>query len=172
MKIIVASKNPVKIRAAILGCECYFNEVEAEGVSVESGVSDQPMSDEETYTGAHKRVKNSKQLCAKADLWVGIEGGIEKRGNGFSAFAWVLVYDGKKWGKARTTSFMLPPRVADLIEEGYELGTANDILFKHENSKQKSGAVGILTQNVVSRTKLYTQAVQLALIPFVNPEFY
>ena len=62
--------------------------------------------------------------------------------------------------------------MASLIEQGYKLGAANDMLFQKENSKQKTGAVGILTHDVVNRTELYKQAVQLALIPLINPRLY
>ncbi|MEN0049906.1 MAG: DUF84 family protein, partial [Bacteroidota bacterium] len=57
-KIIVASKNPVKIKAALQGFQEMFPEgfFEAEGIAVPSGVSDQPMGNEETYQGAWNRV--------------------------------------------------------------------------------------------------------------------
>jgi len=62
--------------------------------------------------------------------------------------------------------------VAKLIDEGYELGAANDLVFGGQNTKQKTGAVGLLTKDIVTRSQLYTQAVQLALIPFGNPGLY
>lgn len=172
MKIIVASKNQVKVKATLLGFESYFSGVEIEGVSVESGVPDQPMSDAETLTGALTRVKNAKLEFPEANYWVGIEGGIEAEEIGLTAFAWIVIQDNTKIGQSRTTSFQLPPKVAALISDGYELGVANDLLFKKENLKQKSGAVGILTKNQISRTELYAQAVYLALIPFINSEIY
>jgi len=58
------------------------------------------------------------------------------------------------------------------VAGGMELGTANDLVFSQTNSKQKNGAVGLLTHNKVDRTELYRQAVILALIPFVNPDLY
>jgi len=70
-------------------------------------------------------------------------------------------------GKSRTTTFLLPQKVVDLIDQGYELGDANDIVFKKHNSKQNNGAVGLLTNNLVTRTSLYKQAVVLAMIPFL-----
>lgn len=172
MKIVVASKNPVKINAAVEGFCTYFEDVEVLGVSVESGVSDQPKSDEETLTGALNRVENARNEFGNADYWVGIEGGLSVNGSEIEAFAWIVITSKEKTGKARTTSFQLPVKVAELIAEGYELGHANDILFKQQNSKQKSGAVGLLTGNKVNRTTLYKQAVQLALVPFLNPGLY
>jgi non-canonical (house-cleaning) NTP pyrophosphatase len=52
------------------------------------------------------------------------------------------------------------------------LGDADDIVFKRSNSKQKNGAVGILTDNLINRTDYYTHAIILALIPFTNSKLY
>jgi inosine/xanthosine triphosphatase len=172
IKFIVASKNPVKVKATLLGFKSYFSGVEIEGVNVESGVADQPMSNTETLTGARNRAENARQHFKEADYWVGIEGGIEPDENGLTAFAWIVITDTSKRGESRTTSFQLPAKVRELIEQGFELGVANDILFNKENSKQKTGAVGILTNNQINRTELYKQAVQLALIPFLNNDLY
>ena len=57
-------------------------------------------------------------------------------------------------------------QVRELVEQGLELGDADDLVFGESNSKQQNGAVGLLTDNVETRTSLYEQAVVLALIPF------
>jgi len=172
MKIVVASKNPVKLNAARAGFESFFSDVEVNGVVVDSGVSDQPMSDDETLNGARKRAANARAEHPEADFWVGIEGGVHRDDNGLTAFAWIVVCGREITGESRTTTFRLPPGVNELIDRGYELGTANDMLFNAHNSKQQSGAVGLLTNNAITRTQLYVQAVQLALIPFLNTEMY
>ncbi len=122
--------------------------------------------------GAYNRAENARNKFTEADFWVGIEGGIQKNGNGLTAFAWIVILSENKTGESRTTTFQLPVKVAQLIDQGHELGYANDIVFGQTNSKQKHGAVGLLTQNQVDRTGLYQQAVQLALVPFVNPELF
>lgn len=172
MRIIVASKNPVKIDAVKDGFLSFFSQANVEGVSVDSGVSDQPMSDIETLQGARNRVENAKLSFPDSDFWVGIEGGVERDSFGLTAFAWVVIQDNEQRGEARTTNFRLPVKVTRLIDQGFELGHANDQIFKEHNSKQKSGAVGLLTRDKITRTKLYRQAVQLALIPFINKELY
>ena len=172
VKVIVASKNPVKANAVLQGFSSYFPEVYIEKVAVPSGVSDQPLTDDETRKGAFNRAENAREKIKEADFWVGIEGGIEKNGNGLTAFAWVVILSENKTGESRTTTFQLPAKVAQLIAEGHELGHANDIVFEQTNSKQKYGAVGLLTQNQVDRTGLYQQAVQLALVPFINPGLF
>lgn len=172
MNIVVASKNPVKINAVDLGFSTFYNPLQVLGVSVDSGVSNQPGSDEETLKGALIRAQNARKGFSDADYWVGIEGGLQMRNSQTEAFAWVVILSEDKQGKARTTTFQLPGKVADLIAKGYELGKANDILFEQENSKQKTGAIGLLTENKISRTMLYKQAVELALVPFLNPGLY
>lgn len=180
MKVAVASKNPVKIRAAEQGVARMFPGIalEVAGFSVSSDVSDQPMSSDEARLGAFNRVNNLIPLAPDADLYVATEGGIQESPDihgvmQMNAFAWAVVRDKNgKWGEARSAHFQLPKAVADLIRGGMELGEADDIVFGRSNSKQQGGAIGLLTNDVVTRTDSYEMAVVLALIPMVNPELY
>ncbi|HUX35993.1 MAG TPA: inosine/xanthosine triphosphatase [Candidatus Paceibacterota bacterium] len=189
-KIIIASTNPVKISAVVAAFGKMFpdEKFETEGISAASEVSDQPKNDTETFNGAMNRAENASHM-ADGDFWVGIEGGVDtfdklsvkekdsdmvrQSSPQVEAFAWVVI-KGKngKFGKGKTGTFFLPPKVSELIKQGMELGEADDIVFKRENSKQKNGAVGILTGDVIDRTRYYIEAVVLALIPFKNEELY
>ncbi len=174
-KIVIASKNPVKINATLSGFQKMFpaETFETEGVSVPSRVSDQPKNDAEIFQGAWNRANNASIETPLADFWVGIEGGIEEKGEGMESFAWIIIKDKNgKFGKGRTGTFFLPPKVAELIRQGKELGEADDIVFQRKNSKQENGAVGILTGDVLDRTKYYAEAVIMALIPFKNEKLY
>ncbi len=172
MKIVVASKNPVKTEAVALGFKPLFSECEVEGLEIVSGVTDQPMTEQETLEGARHRASEAKKKIPDADFWVGIEGGVQPMNNRLATFAWVVILDGGRRGEARTATFMLPGKVAKLVESGLELGVANDRVFKKKNSKQNNGAAGLLTHNHIDRKELYRQAVILALIPFINPDLY
>ena len=173
-KIVVASKNPVKINATKIAFGKMFPDVDFEvvGVSVPSGVNDQPLSSDETKRGAINRASNVQKEVPDADLWVGIEGGLEKIGDDMDAFAWIVIKSSDRLSFSRTASFFLPRKTVELINSGIKLGTANDILFQRTDSKQKGGAVGILTDGVSTRTSYYIEAVVLALIPFKHPELY
>ncbi len=173
--VVVASKNPAKLQAVQDAFARVFpdEQFEIEGVSVDSGVSDQPMSDDETFRGAANRVKNASAVVPDADFYVGLEGGLEKMGDELLAFAWMVVLSGDGiLGKSRTSAFVLPQQVAELIHAGKELGEADDIVFGTANSKQQNGAVGILSNNVVTRSSYYSEALVLALIPFQHPSLY
>lgn len=174
-KLVVASKNPVKINATLNGFRKMFpdEQFSVEGISVSSDVSDQPMNDDETYQGALNRVTNASKAAPNADYWIGIEGGIEAKGEDMEAFAWIVIKSKNgKIGKARTGTLFLPPKVSELIHQGKELGEADDIVFGMDNSKQGIGTVGILTKNVSNREIFYSDAVVFALIPFINPDLY
>jgi inosine/xanthosine triphosphatase len=135
-------------------------------------VLDQPFTDEETLLGAQNRAENARLAVPDADYWVGIEGGIEQMAGEMSAFAWIVVFSQTLMGKGRTAAFFLPPKVVDLIRAGKELGEADDIVFKRSNSKQGSGAIGILTGEVLDRAGLYEHGVLMSLVSFRNPELY
>jgi inosine/xanthosine triphosphatase len=172
--IILASANPVKIQATLNGFKSMFpgDEFTVESVDIPSGVNHQPMSDDETLLGAKNRAEKAASLSPQADFWVGIEGGIEKRGGQMGAFAWVVVRGNEQTGMAKTGTFFLPHQINQLIEEGMELGDADDFIFQRTNSKQKNGAIGLLTGDIIDRVRLYEPAVVMALIPFKNPDIY
>ncbi len=174
-KVVVASSNPVKIEAVVRGFERMFpvEHFDVSGVSVPSGVAHQPMNDEETRRGAQNRARNAAQAAPQADFWAGIEGGIDTLDGQMSAFAWIIVLKREGgMGESRSASFPLPPAIVELIQQGVELGEADDRVFRRRNSKQANGAVGILTEDAVDRVALYEQPVALALIPFKNPDLY
>jgi inosine/xanthosine triphosphatase len=172
--IVVASQNPVKIRAVREGFEMMKidDSFEMIGLNVSSEVSDQPATDAETYQGAINRAYNAQKVEPKADFWVGVEGGVEHKGNDMYAFAWVIVLSKERKGESRTASFQLPHKVVELIQQGVELGKADDMVFGKINSKHHLGSVGILTHGEIDRTSLYSPAVCFALIPFVNQSLY
>lgn len=173
-RIVVASKNPVKAQAVSLGFEKMFPGEDFQVVSqaVPSGVSDQPMTSAETLRGARQRAQNARANAPEADYWAGVEGGVEEGEFGLEVFAWIVILSSERIGMAQTGTFFLPPRIAELVRSGTELGDADDIVFGRSNSKQQNGAIGILTDDAVDRARYYEQAVIMALIPFKNPELY
>lgn len=172
MKIVVASKNPAKIWAVREAFAVHFPEqlLEVEGVSVSSDVSDQPMGDLETQTGARNRVASAQKLVPSADYWVGLEGGVQHQGDYLMAFAWMCIRDSHgKIGESRSMSLPLPPKVRRLVDSGLELGAANDQVFATTNSKQKGGAYGLLTGGILTRESVYRDTLVTALVPLINP---
>jgi inosine/xanthosine triphosphatase len=170
-RIVVASRNPAKLIAVKEAFSRQFPDATLDliSVDVDSGVSDQPVSDEETRRGAINRATAAKQAHANAEFWVGLEGGIEAVDDQLMAFAWMAVLGSNgTLGAARTVTLPLPPAVKMLVDGGLELGEANDRVFSTINSKQKGGAFGLLTNGLYTREGVYAQALIIALVPFVN----
>jgi inosine/xanthosine triphosphatase len=172
--IVVASQNPVKAEAVLSGFNRMFpgHSFKVETIEVDSGVENQPLSDQVARQGAQNRAKEAQSAVPTGDYWVGVEGGCDTLDGEMIAFAWVVVVSNEGLGSARTAHFKLPRQVKALVESGMELGDADDRVFGRENSKQKTGAVGLLTGDVITRKTLYEQAVILALIPFKQPNLY
>ncbi len=174
LSIIIASRNPVKGQAVQRGFQRFFphETLSLTSVNIPSGVSEQPVGDEETRTGAINRITAAQKQYPRADFWTAIEGGVVEVENQLSAFAWIVIADKHRTGWSRSASFFLPEKVSELVRQGMELGEADDQVFGRNNSKQMNGAVGILTADAVDREELYAHAVLLAMIPFINPSLY
>lgn len=174
MKIAVGSHNPVKIAAVKEAFETAFPKETfvVQGVTVLSGVSDQPMSDKESIRGATNRAKRSMKKI-KADYGVGLEGGMQKIGKEWYTSGWsVVVSKDGIIGCGSSISMVIPPKLLEHIMNGIELGVANDLVFKEINSKHAGGHFGIMTNGAVSRTAAYKDAVFSALGRFLHPEVF
>ncbi|EJG1852086.1 inosine/xanthosine triphosphatase [Vibrio parahaemolyticus] len=169
-KVVIASLNPAKINAVKSAFQSAFPQQAFEfvGISVPSEVADQPMTNEETHRGALNRVKNAKVEMPTADFYVGLEAGIE----GNVTFAWMVIESDTHRGESRSAILMLPPEVLAQLADANELGDVMDKVFGTENVKQKGGAISLLTQNQLTRSSVYHQALILALIPFTNPDHF
>ena len=177
MKIVVASRNPVKLNAAREAFSAVYpdRKLEVAGVDVDSGVGDQPDSDAKTRDGARARALQARAAEPDADFWVGLEGGVDVFDDQLMAFAWMAV-KGRQGdvSEARSATLPLPPAVKTLLDSGMELGEANDRVFSTVNSKQGGGAYGLLTDGRYTREGIYAQTLIIALTPFVNalyPQF-
>jgi inosine/xanthosine triphosphatase len=170
--VAVGSANPVKTAAARAVIAPLAPVAMFEAVPVASSVRDQPFGDQETIQGAHTRALAAR-AALDADLGVGIEGGCVETPEGMRTCAWAVIVDraGKR-GTGGSLAMPLPKRVARMIRDGVELGHAMDALVAGQNTKQASGAVGILTAGLVNRQRAYEIIVTYALAPFLTPDYW
>jgi inosine/xanthosine triphosphatase len=173
MKIIVASKNPVKIDAAKTSFARAFPAEELEVVAIDapSLVSEQPMSSEETRDGAVNRVKYCQQHHV-ADYYVSYEGGVDILDGNPSTYAVVCIADKDRLQTGRTASLPLPKQIYQKLLAGGELGPSMDAMFNTVNIKQKGGAIGQLSNGLETRKSIYISATLLSLSVFFYPDLY
>ncbi len=167
-RVAVGSANPVKVGAARAVATRLYPGAVISGVTVASGVPDQPWGDEETIAGALTRA-HAARATADAELGIGIEGGVVAHEDGLvRTCAWVaaVTRDGRE-GIGGSLSMILPRDVGDLVRGGMELGHAMDQVTGSHNVKQHAGAVGILTRGLVTRQQAYEVLVAYALAPLL-----
>ncbi|MHA1649271.1 MAG: inosine/xanthosine triphosphatase [Candidatus Helarchaeota archaeon] len=176
MKVLVGSLNPVKIQAVRDAFSNFFNEIELLGIEVDSKVPKQPKNDQ-TFEGARNRAlelyKLNQTQKLNADYFVGIEGGIIELHSKWFTFGVICILDDKRrigWGTS--PFFELPKKIIDALLKGIELGVIMDQLLGTSNIKQKEGAIGFFTRNVMNRKTLLSSGVITALIPFLNENLY
>ncbi len=181
-RIAVASDNPAKINAVADAFTTMFADTSwhIQGYPTDSGVAAQPMTSAETYQGAQHRLqqlfRQLQHTADAADFYVAIEAGLDHD----MTFAWICIGQPDaqtpqpqlKQGKARSASLMLPPVVVQQLQQGQELGDVMDSCFGTQNIKQAGGAIGLLTHNHLSRSRVYEQAIILAAIPFLQPSWF
>lgn len=89
-----------------------------EGCDAPSGVSPQPMSDEEARTGARSRAAYALEHLG-GEFGVGIEGGLQKVEGYWFNSAWIVVLDRSGVeGMSSTTSVAVPDVLMSLVQAG------------------------------------------------------
>ncbi len=172
IKIIVGSKNPVKINCVREVFSKYFKNIDIKGIEVNSRVSHQPKSGEKTIQGAKNRAHYIFRKY-QPDFAVGLEGGLEWIDRDAYVISWVCIKSKQgKVGLGRSASFPLPKKLEKLIKKEKELGKAVDVFFNIKNAKQKMGVIGLLSKGVLDRKGLYVSGVVSALLPFLNEKLY
>ena len=155
VKVLVGSKNPVKIESVKEAFSHYFEDLEVIGVSVDSNVPDQPVNDQ-TFQGAQNRARALQKIDPEANFFVGIEGGIfNLYSKWFGAGVMCIMDNSGKMGLGMSPHFEIANHhVAELLQ-GVELGDIAERLTGEENVKQKGGVIGFLTKGKLSRKNLY-----------------
>ena len=172
MKISVGSNNPVKITAVENAVKKIWPDAEVIKIEVDSNVSNQPMSNEEAIQGAINRAKLSLQQTG-ADIGIGLEGCVYDSKFGMFLSGWVVAINKNgEIGIGGGGGLLLPEKVASEVRNGKELGLVMDRFIRGHNTKQKQGAVGVLTNNLIPRTDAFERSVIFALTRFINPHYY
>ncbi|MFC1653989.1 inosine/xanthosine triphosphatase [Patescibacteria group bacterium] len=163
MKIVVGSTNPVKINSVKNATKEHLSDVEVIGVEVESSVSDQPMSDEETKNGAFERAVAARNKM-KSDYGIGLEGGVFVEDGKVWNTVWCCVVDGNENVEyVNGFRFVLPEKLERKILKGEEMGPAMDSLIGTEDIKKKQGSIWIMTDGWITREECYRDLVRIAL---------
>ncbi len=175
--VLLGSANRAKIVAAqvafgrVLGCEFIVN---VQSVEVPSGVSDQPMSDEECIAGAQNRALAAADLNPSADFTVGLEGGLVQVADTHYQRAWAVVLSPRtgKMGIGSSASFPVPEHVLMRVRRGLSMSDACDEVFDTVAVGQGQGYIGLATCGRVNRSAALADAIIAAYSVFNHPDLF
>ena len=175
MKILMGTKNPGKIEGARQAFEKYFDNIDIEGIAVESNVGVQPVN-EEILQGAKNRIKNLKEYAntnnIKADFYIASEAGITNLLGEWIDINAVIIEDSKGFQSIGTSQgFPIPDKYIDEIKET-ELGKVMDKIFSGKELGKGKGGISFLTKDEVSRIDLTRNAFIMALTSHINEEIW
>ena len=176
MKILMGTKNPGKIKGAKEAFEKYFENVEIEGIPVESDVSDQPLN-EEIFQGAKNRVKNLREYAKdhnlQADFYIASEGGIQNLlCDEWIEFNAAVIEDNNGLGSVGTSQgFPIPNKYMKEIQET-ELGKVMDRIFNGNELNKGQGGISLLTHGELTRIDLTRNAFMVALTKYINGDLW
>ncbi len=172
-KVGVWSKNPVKIGAVKKVFEWLGTKVEIVSFDAPSGISDQPLTREETIQGAFNRAQWILQNHPEVDLALGLEGWVEDietpAGKRMFLQGWTVAIDKDgKVGIGAGNYVELPDIIAQGLRQGHELGPLMDNLLWTKGIKHWSWTVGLLTNGYLDRTEAFALQVIMALSKWIS----
>jgi len=172
MQIIVGSKNPIKILAVeeLLRDYEVLKGLPVKGVDVPSGVSEQPLTLQETTEGAYNRAKGVVEN-PETQIGIGIESGLIDVPHSLSGkldvTVCVIVYKGKSFvGLSSGWEFPNVEISKAMIEGGLDMSQAvcKYGLTDDPNIGKDIGAIGIVTKGRVTRKEYTQEAVRNAFV--------
>lgn len=167
IKAAIASKNPAKVKAVEAVLEKLEMAYDLAQADVESGVSAQPLSLEETRQGAVNRSKSA--LTGTLDLAIGLEGGVYDLEGQMYLCNWGALWT--KEGRLYTAAgaqIPLPDEIAGKLRAGQELGPVMDVFANETGIRHHKGAVGILTAELVNRNEMFEHIVSLLVGQYIR----
>ena len=175
MKILMGTKNPGKIQGAKEAFEKYFDNVEIQGIAVNSEVGDQPFN-QEILNGAKNRVKNLKKYAKEnqlePDFYISSEAGITNSLGEWIDINCVVIEDSKGFQSIGTSQgFPIPDKYIEEIKET-ELGKVMDKIFSGKELGKGKGGISYLTKDEVSRIDLTRNAFIMALTKHINGDIW
>jgi len=149
--------------------------------SIDSGVSETPISESEIIKGAVNRAYTLKndmdKLNEHADFYIGMEGGfhqniIEGKKVTFIQ-GWAAVYNGSEVHFGSSPNLSVPEGLArSVFENGDSLGIAIDKYSDISDVRSNQGVFGVLTNDKITRKLSFKYALISAFAPFFNRDLY
>lgn len=173
MIVVVGSDNPSKVNPVRKVFGTHFSDVKVQGIYVDSGVSETPLTDEEIFNGAMNRAKAAMKKVPEADFGVGVEGGMHNFSYGWVKYELVIIlHKNGTIGIGTSGGLLVPDHFVTEVKKGRALTDIGDETFNTKLIGKGMGIVGYFTKGLVSRRNAVEHGVALAISKFINAELY
>lgn len=139
-------------------------------VEVQSGVSEQPKTTEETEGGSINRATRAAEKIKEEDFAIGVEVGYHRNKNAeYEMFCWVTIIDKDGYQiSSKSHKFLLPKYYQEVLDNGLFVNEHLDGFIK--NKKKMSCAEKQIDNIVRHRKPFIENALKNALIRYLNKE--
>lgn len=173
MKVYVGSENPSKIEAVKVALKALgYSNADVCGMEADSKVGSKPV-DDDIVKGARNRNEDMYFKCEKWDYLISIEGGIEENNGDYYLVTYAVVENDKGVSfEGKSIGVPVTKRMYEYYKSGKSINKLIDCLFGTTDNKKGSGISGFLSDDIFKRSKMDSEAVISALLPFENDYKY
>lgn len=175
LHVAVGTENKAKLQAVESVFKTVFGDVIIEGIAAKSGISEQPLTDEESIRGAINRADGALKQVQTAEYGVGLEGNVVETSGHMFLRGWVAIKNRSgDIGLGHSGGLQLPEVIRAQINDGKELGPLLQEMLDDKDNRVRHtlGTNGVLTDGIYTRVDEFTHAAQCALARFIKADLY
>lgn len=164
--VIVCSKNKAKNLAVKSVLEQYLEEFEILSLETNSNVSATPIGDNEGIKGCFNRIKDAIYQNNTGDLYIAMEGILDKNQYGTFICGWTVVYNRKnnEYYYGCSAKVKIPDEIMKNFDKSIRLSdVVSDFVGGTESKISNYGTNGILTNGAYTRTDEFIDSLKCAI---------
>jgi non-canonical (house-cleaning) NTP pyrophosphatase len=173
-KIVLTSKNPVKISAVKNIVEQLFLDTYFEYIPLDLDAKNAELFGKQQILAFMKNsLSSAREAISDAEYYVCMQGGMEDSGDEMHETAYVMVSDSSGRSEVSGCStFRVPTQVANEVRNGKDFAKSVDEFFKVQNTKTTGGFVSILTNGIVNKESHYSQPFAIAISTLIQKSWF
>ena len=164
--IVVCSKNKAKNNAVNNVIKDFFDNYEIKSLETNSSVSETPMSNDEGIKGCINRINDAIKQDSNADLYIAMEGILNRNDYGTFLCGWTVIYDKKteEYSYGCSAQIKVPDKIIENLDKNTRLSKK---VAEYTNSTDEIiseiGTNGMLTNGCYTRTDEFTDSILCAV---------
>ncbi len=134
-------------------------------IKVESNVSEQPISEEETKKGSYNRAKSALKQAPEANIGLGIEVGYHKAKLRYKIFCYTTLIDRNNYSiSSKSHEFVLPDFHDEKLKSNKSLGKYVKEYFPNEDKGPKK----YIREMIICRKPFIIESIRSALLEYYS----